>query len=418
MRLIVQGQAPLQGNYPVSGNSNEAIALIAASLLSAESFTFKNVPKTSAVRNMLDSAHDLGTEVTWQDHELSLYTPKVASRQVGKQYTHNLLGSILFLAPLLARREHAILEWESSLNRLYTHLTAMRDLGLRVDMQGQTINVTAQRWRHKEITLMESSVTATALVCMLAASLGDETIVYNAASEPHIRSLQTLLMKMGVKVEGSGSNLLRIIGNPDGLHGAEHSVQPDHIEIASIAAIAAITPGHITIDPIIASDLHIISKVYERLGVGLVLDSNKLHLYDRRELVIDQGTDLTVDTSPWPGFPSDLIAIATVLATQSNGTTLIHEKLYNNRLLFVDKLKGMGAQIVLADPHRAVVIGATELRGEYMDTPDVRIGLALLAAALCANGESVIDRAEIIGRNFEDVVNKLIQLGAAIEVQH
>jgi UDP-N-acetylglucosamine 1-carboxyvinyltransferase len=205
-----------------------------------------------------------------------------------------------------------------------------------------------------------------------------------------------------------------------GLIGASHTVQPDHIEVASIAAISAVTPGRISIEPVIPVDMRMINKVYEQLGVQLILEDSSLHVYEHSNLKIaslNEEVDLTISTAPWPGFPSDLIAIATVLATQTNGTTLIHEKLFSNRLLFVDKLKAMGAQIVLCDPHRAITIGASPLRGEYIDTPDVRIGLGLLVAALCAEGESVIDRAELIGRNFENVVGKLIGLGAAIEVQ-
>ncbi|NJL93454.1 MAG: hypothetical protein HC915_06845 [Anaerolineae bacterium] len=222
-------------------------------------------------------------------------------------------------------------------------------------------------------------------------------------------------------IEGASSNLLVIHGQAGGLRGAEQTLSPDHIEAASLAAIATLTPGHVTIQPVIRADLHMISAVYEKLGVQLVVEGDQLHTYEQPwgSFLGAQhpNVDLAVDTAPWPGFPSDLVAVTTVMATQTNATTLIHEKLFSDRLLFVDKLRGMGAQIVLSDPHRAIVIGKTPLHGEYIDNPDVRIGLGLLAAALCAQGRTTIDRAELIGRYFEDVIPKLTALGAAIEVE-
>jgi UDP-N-acetylglucosamine 1-carboxyvinyltransferase len=421
MRLVIQGRAPLRGTYYPSGNSNEAIALIAASLLSSQPSVLNGVPQTDAVRWMLAMAEDLGASCTWTDNSLQLETPRLAARHIHPEDFHGLLASILLVAPVLAAREHATLQWHESLGRLHTHLTALRDLGIRVDIEGNTIHMTAQRWDSQKIVLPETSVTATALICMLAAVMGKETVIYNAASEPHLRSLQQFLVKMGVGIDGIGSNLLHIRSVEGELAGASHDILPNHIEIASLAAIAAITPGHVTVNGVIPDDLIIINKVFERLGATVFLQDNTLHLPDNKHLMISnrqEDVDVEIDTAPWPGFPSDLVAIATVMATQANGTTLIHEKLFDNRLLFVDKLKAMGAQIVLADPHRAIVIGATPLRAEYMDTPDVRIGLALLAAALCAEGETVIDRAEVIDRNFAGVIQKLIDLGAAITIEN
>lgn len=420
MRLLVQGRVPLKGQYQPSGNSNEAVALLAASLLSSEEIILTRVPNTSAVRQMLEVAQDLGTTYVWEGEHIRLNTPKLALRQISSVHSSRAIGAVLYLAAILARRDHAVLEWTEPLNRLYTHLTAMRDLGLRVDIEGQMIKLAAHRWEHQEIVLMESSVTATVLVCMLAAALGQETVIYNAASEPHVRSLQHMLVKMGAQIDGIGSNLLKIRG-VENLNGTSHTVQPDHIEVASVAAICGITPGHVQIQPVILSDLHMIRRVYERLGMTLMVEGESLHVYEQNGAVVSSprnDVEVEVDTAPWPGFPSDLVAIATVLATQAKGTTLIHEKLYSNRLLFIDKLKSMGAQIVLCDPHRAVVIGPCTLRGEYMDTPDIRIGLGLLGAAMCADGQSVIDRAELFGRNFENVIGKLRGLGAEIEVQN
>lgn len=420
MRLHIHGGAPLKGFYHASGNSNEAIVLMAASLLTSQPCQLSNVPATQAVRWMTELAEELGSTVTVDDHQLTITTPRLAPRPIKNDYASRPVASILLLAPLLAQRGHATLEWPDSLGRLHTHLTALRDLGIRIDVQGNLLTFNAQPWKRTELVLVETSVTATALICMLAAVLGEETVLYNAASEPHLRTLQEFLVKMGVQIEGIGSNLLTIRGKADGLAGAKHTISPSYIEIASVAAIAAITAGHVTIENVPRHDLQIIQKVYERLGLHLIFEESRLHIPDDQSLVIsrrDEDVDVAIDSAPWPGFPSDLLPMATVLATQANGTTLIHEKLFSNRLLFVDKLKAMGAQIVLADPHRAVVIGRTRLRAEYVDTPDVRIGLALVGAAICANGQTTIDRAEIIERNFEGVIPKLIALGAQITVE-
>lgn len=419
MRLIVQGRLPLSGTYTPSGSSNEAMALIVAALLGQQPTTLHNVPDTAVLRLMSDLVGNMGATQHWQDRTLRLdpatLGPKIASRQ----HPERSMASILMLAPMLAQREQALFSWNEPLGRLHTHLTALRDLGIRIDIEDHTLHLSASRWDKREVVLMETSVTATALVCMLAAAMGKETRVWNAASEPHLRALQHMLIQMGARIDGVGSNLLHIYGAPDGLTGAECRIQPDHIEAASIALIAALQPGYVTIDPVNAADLQIILKVYERLGIRLAMEENRLHIPPQGDLMIsrrDEDVDVAIDTAPWPGFPSDLVAMATVAATQAHGTTLIHEKLFNNRLLFTDKLKAMGAQIVLADPHRAVVIGPTPLRAEYIDTPDVRIGLALLGAALVAEGQAVIDRAELIEHNFAGVIDKLRALGASIEV--
>lgn len=415
MRLIVQGQTPLKGHYTPAGNSNEAIALIVASLLSREQTSLQSVPQTEAVRQMVQLAEALGAEARWLDDTLTLKTPQIGARF--DEAERGSAATVLLLAPILAERQHATLKWQDSIGRLHTHLTALRDLDVKIDIQGNTLNLVAQPWDFADIILTETSVTATALICMLSATLGGETILHNAASEPHLRALCEMLVKMGAGIEGIGSNRLRIFSNPNGLSGAEQRIQPSHTEIASIAAISAITPGHVTIQPVIRHDLQIIHKVYERLGINLIFEDDTLHVPEQRRLMVsrrEEDVDVEIDTAPWPGFPSDLVAITAVVATQAKGTTLIHEKLFNNRLLFVDKLKSMGAQIVLADPHRAIVIGDTELHAEYLDTPDVRIGMALLAAALCAEGEVIIDRAELIERHFEGVFQKIIQLGAQI----
>jgi UDP-N-acetylglucosamine 1-carboxyvinyltransferase len=418
VRLIVEGGKPLKGQYQPAGSSNEAISLIAASLLTEAPVQLTHVPQTDAVQKMLELASEIGTSVTREADTLHLETVRILERNIHADYINRSVAAILFLAPILARRETATLEWDASVGRLHTHLTALRDLGIKCDIQGSDMTFTAHRWEDESIVLVEASVTATALICMLAAALGKKTTIHNAASEPHLIALQHFLMQIGVNIDGVGSNLLTIYGS-DELRGATQEIQVDHIEVASVAAMSAMMPGHITIAPVNTTYLRLIQKVYARLGVQLIFEDDTVHVPAHEKLMTSsrrEDVDVEIDTAPWPGFPSDLIAITTVIATQTNGTTLIHEKMFNNRLLFVDKLKAMGAQIILCDPHRAIVVGRTPLQAEYIDTPDVRIGLAMLCAALVADGQSTIDRAHLISRNFEDVVTKLIALGAAIEV--
>ncbi|MFN7210217.1 MAG: UDP-N-acetylglucosamine 1-carboxyvinyltransferase [Aggregatilineales bacterium] len=422
MRIRIEGRQPLRGTYRASGNSNAAVAAIAAALLSDAPVTLRNVPNTVSVGVMLEVAADLGTSVTPNEpcETVALHTPHLVARTVKREYSLALGGTLLFSAPILARRRQARLELDYAVSRIHPHLTALRDLGMDVHVSGTTVDIGAVTWRRREIVLTQMSVTATALVAMLAVALGEQTVIYNAASEPHIVDLLTLLGQFGAHIEGIGSNVVRI----GGWGGAERAyppaaltIAPDHIEVSSIAAIAALTGSRLSIEGARGRDLRLIAKVYERLGVHLELEEDAVHVPRHEHFMPslrEEDVDVSVESAPWYGFPSDLIAMATVLATQAHATTLIHEKLFPNRLLFVDKLNSMGAQIVLCDPHRAIVVGPTPLRADYLDNPDVRIGLALLGAALCAEGESVIDTAEAFERSFDHVLDKLVALGARI----
>lgn len=418
MRIVVYGGHPLRGTFRASGNSNAALALIAASLLSEAEITLRGIPDTSTTALMLDAARTLGAQIT-HGEAYALRTPALHTRSLGPEITDGQVGAVLLLAPILARRRHARLEIDYPLSRLHTHLTALRDLGFDIHISGDVIDFTATPWDQRELILLQTSVTATALVCMLGAVMGRETLIHNAASEPHIQDLQHMLAAMGAQIEGIGSNRVLVRGAVE-LGGADITLRPDHIEIASIAAIGAITGGSLTIEHVNAADMQLIRRVYARLGVSLYLSGETLFVPAHDALTVSQDAedlDVPIETAPWPGFPSDLVAMTTVIATQARGTTLIHEKLFDNRLLFVDKLTAMGAQIVLCDPHRALVVGPSPLRGEYLDTPDVRTGLALLAAALCCRDSAVkIDNAQLIDRTFENVVSKLVSLGAQIEV--
>ncbi len=421
MRIKVEGKQPLRGTFHVGGNSNSALALIAGSMLTDQAVTIENIPATDSVARMLAIGYALGLQVeTREGRRYTFRTPQIATRQIGEEQAEAISGSILFLGPILARRGHARLTLDVPLSRYQPHLSAIRDLGGAVKASEGVIDFELPHWDKRELILPQTSVTATALTAMLAATCGAETVIHNAASEPHVTDLLWLLRQMGAQIDGGGSNLLRIRAPSSGaaLHGAAASVSPDHVEAASIAAIGALTDGRLIVEGVRPVDLQLILKIYERLGLRPDLDQDTLVLSASRPFAIserDEDVDVAIDTSPWPGFPSDLAAIATVIATQARGTVLIHEKLFNNRLLFVDKLNAFGAQIVLCDPHRAIVIGPTPLRGEYVDNPDARTGLAMLAAALCAEGVTTIDNAQAFELNFEHVLDRLIGCGAHIE---
>jgi UDP-N-acetylglucosamine 1-carboxyvinyltransferase len=425
MRIRVEGGHPLNGTYQPAGSTNSAMALLAASLLTDQVVTLHNVPQTLNFLTMLSTAEKLGTQIQHiSESEITLQTPQITKRTLSTDDTSGLVGMMLFVPTLLVRRDHMRMDIDFPINRIRTHLEALRDLGISVNTSGGSVECKSSPWEHKDITLVQTSVTATGMVLMLAACLGQETIIHNAACEPHVQELAEFLCEMGAHIEGIGSNVLRVL-RPPTLTGATATISPDHIEASSIAALAALAGGRVQISGTQRSDLPMISKTYRQLGIVLDIDDHNIYVPRHESFALstrEEDVDLTVETAPWPAFPSDLVAMATVVATQTRGTSLIHEKLFNNRLLFVDKLKAMGAQIVLCDPHRAIVVGPTLLHGIYMDTPDVRTGLGMLTAALVAQGESTIDNAQVIERTFAGVLPKLQSLGAKItiynEAQH
>lgn len=420
MRIRVEGQHPLNGTYCPAGNTNAAMALLAAALLADKPVTLRNVPHTLNIQAMLAVAEKLGAKLTWQDEEsVTIQAEQISKRTLTLEDTNGLVGMMLFLPAMLTRRQHIRLEFDFPLNRIRTHLEALRDLGIDVITTTGAIECKSAKWDKKEIILTQTSVTSTGMVMMLASQLGKETIVHNAACEPHIGQLADLLCEMGVHIEGIGSNVLRIISSSE-LNGAEATICSDHIEAASVAALVALSGGRAQIEGTRRVDLQMIVKTYQQLGLTLDVDEPATYVSRHESFALsnrEEDLDLTIETSPWPAFPSDLVAIATLIASQARGTTLIHEKLFNNRLLFVDKLKAMGAQIVLCDPHRAIVIGPTPLHAIYMDTPDVRTGLGMLGAALIAEGESTIDNAQVIERSFNGVLKRLQDLGAHIIIE-
>ena len=420
MQIRVIGGKPLNGTYRPAGNTNAAMALLAGALMTDKPVTLHNVPRTLNMLAMLAVAEKLGAKLTWPDENtLVVQAEQITRRALTLTETGGLVGMMLYLPPILTRRQHIRIEIDFPLNRIRTHLEALQDLGIPVVTTPGAIECKVATWDKREIILPQTSVTATSMVMMLATSLGRETIIHNAACEPHVQELADLLCEMGAHIEGIGSNVLRIIAPPE-LSGGEATIGPDHIEAASVAAITALSGGRVQIDGTRRNDMQMIIKTYKQLGIQLDVDEEFLYVPKHESISLssrEEDVDLSVETSPWPAYPSDLSAIATLIATQAQGTVLIHEKLFNNRLLFVDKLKAMGAQIVLCDPHRAIVVGPTLLHAIYMDTPDVRAGLGMLGAALIAKGESVIDNAQVIERTFAGVLTKLKALGAQIEIE-
>jgi UDP-N-acetylglucosamine 1-carboxyvinyltransferase len=416
LRIKVEGQQPLNGIYQPSGNVNAALALLAAALLTDQPVTLRSVPRTGTLLALAQLAESLGAALTWHDDSLSITTPTITRRVLTTEDTTSTVGSILFLAPLLVHKRHARLEVDFPLSRIRTHLEALRDLGLDVLHTDGAVECRAVEWQNQHILLGQTSVTATALTMMLAARLGERTVIENAACEPHVQALAQLLARMGAHIDGIGSNILTVYGTKE-LRGTEVAVPTDYIEAASVAAIAALTGGRLQIEGVRDQDLRMIHKVYQRLGLQLDVDTAQVFVPRHNALTVsnrEEDVDASIETAPWPGFPSDLVAVATVIATQARGTSLIHEKLFSNRLLFVDKLKAMGAQIVLCDPHRAIVVGPTALRGIYMDSLDVRAGFGLLAAALIAEGTSTIDNAQALERTFAGALTRLQSINAAI----
>ena len=419
MRIRIEGSQPLSGIYEPSGSVNTAIALLAASLLTDQPVVLRGMPRASVVLSLVEVAQRLGAQAHWESGDLHVQAQALTRRVLTQEDTKTSVGAVLFLAPILVQRQHARLEVDFPLNRIRTHLDALRDLGFDVKTHDGAVECHAQPWAARTILLAQTSVTATALVMMLAAALGDVTTIQNAACEPQIQTLAHFLGMLGAQIDGAGSNVLSI-RKTSAPSSAEIQIPPDHIEAASIAAIAAATGGRVEVRGVRAQEMSMIRKVYQRFGITLDIDQQSVFVPRHDALSLsnrDEDQDASIETAPWPGFPSDLVGVATVLATQARGTLLIHEKLFSNRLIFVDKLKAMGAQIVLCDPHRAIVVGATPLSGTYMDSPDVRTGFGLLMAALVAQGTSVIDNAHTFDQWFVGALDKLRGLNAHISAE-
>ncbi|MCB9832452.1 MAG: UDP-N-acetylglucosamine 1-carboxyvinyltransferase [Planctomycetes bacterium] len=419
----VRGGNPIGGLYRPSGNKNEALPAVAAAVLARGPVTLENMPDILDVRTMIEIASRLGASLSWNgDKHLTLTATELCGDELHEDMARSIRGSFLFSAPLLARRGKVRLPKPGGdkigRRRVDTHLLALQALGARIQLDDEGYELRLDgRFQGADVFLDEASVMATENAVMAAATAQGTTRIANAASEPHVQGLCRLLVAMGAKIRGIGTNLLEIEG-VEALGAARHRIGPDHIEIGSFIGLAAVTGGELQVAEVRPDDMRMIRMVFRRLGIHTEPQGEGLLVPGGQELEIQ--TDVhdaipKVDDAPWPGFPADLVSIALVIATQARGTVLVHEKLFESRMFFVDHLVGMGAKIVLCDPHRAVVVGPARLHGATITSPDIRAGMAMLIAALAAEGPSVIQNIRQIDRGYAHIDQRLRALGAEIE---
>lgn len=429
-KFLITGGKKLKGEIIPQGAKNEALQILCAVLLTPETVVINNIPDIVDVNKLIDLLKDLGVEVNKTGHEQ--YTFK--AENVNIDYLHSdafkkkgaaLRGSIMIVGPLLSRFGKGYIPKPGGdkigRRRLDTHFIGFQKLGAEFvyDEKNEFYKVEATNLKGCYMLLDEASVTGTANIIMAAVMAKGITTIYNAACEPYIQQLCKMLNRMGAKISGLGSNLLTIEG-VEYLGGTTHTMLPDMIEIGSFIGLAAMTQSEITIKNVSYPDLGIIPDVFNKLGIQMELKGDDLYIPSQDNYEIDtfiDGSILTVADAIWPGFTPDLLSIVLVTATQAKGSVLIHQKMFESRLFFVDKLIDMGAQIILCDPHRATVIGLNRqhrLKGISMTSPDIRAGVALLIAALSAEGKSTIDNIEQIDRGYQHIDNRLNALGAEI----
>jgi UDP-N-acetylglucosamine 1-carboxyvinyltransferase len=421
-KFIIDGGYPLAGTVVPAGNKNAALPALAASLLTEEQVVVRNVPRIRDVEAMVELLARLGVKVAWLDENtVALRADELRGTEVDAEYANLIRASFLLAGPLLARFGRADMPPPGGdvigRRRLDPHLDAFRALGAEVQT-GRWCHLRAPRGlRACDFFMDEPSVMATENALMAASLAPGSTVIHNAASEPHVQDLARMLMQMGARVEGIGSNRMIVHGASE-LRGADYAIGPDHIEIGSLIALAACTGGELRIRDTIPDDLRMTRLAFERLGCRIELDGSDVMVPPGQRLRIrdDDGEAISkIEDGPWPAFPADLTSIALAMATQAEGMVLIHEKMFENRLFFVDKLVTMGARVIVCDPHRAVVSGPSRLHGERMESPDIRAGMAMLIAALCAEGTSEIGNIRQIDRGYERIDERLRALGARIE---
>jgi UDP-N-acetylglucosamine 1-carboxyvinyltransferase len=421
--FVIKGGAPLKGEVTAAGNKNAALPILAACLLTEEELRISNVPRIRDVDAMLAVLERLGVKVEWTSgHQVSLQADSIGGTEVDEEASTKIRASFLVAGPLLARFGEAKMPPPGGdtigRRRLDAHLDAFRDLGARVGGQNWVeLAAPSGGLKATRIFMDEPSVMGTENALLAAALTPGPTTIQNAASEPHVQDLARLLTAMGAVVDGIGSNVMTVHGR-DKLGGAEHKVTPDHIEIASFMALAAVTGGDLRIRDTEPSDLEMIRRQFRRLGLSSMIEGKDVLVSPEQRLAVrdDMGDAIPkIDDGPWPAFPADLTSIALALATQAEGTILIFEKMFENRLFFVDKLVAMGARITLCDPHRAIVSGPSRLHGARLESPDIRAGMAMLIAALAADGTSEIGNVVQIDRGYERIDLRLRELGADIE---
>ena len=395
--------------------------MIAASLLTDEKITLHKVPDIIDVNVMLAIVEELGVSISFHDGTLTLQAADIVNPDIPHELCQKIRTSILFAAPLLHRCNRASI-WPPGgdvigRRRLDGHFYGLTTMGAQIDYDELPYRFTVTgRLTGRNLFLDEASVTATEQIMMSAVLAEGQTILRNAAAEPHICQLGDMLIKMGANISGLGTNTLTIEGVHQ-LHGTEFTVEGDHIEAGSFLAMAAVTGGEITIHGTTPGHYWMIRRIFERLGIHLELKSDNIFLPGDQELVVktDFGNAVpTISDGPWPQFPSDLMSCTIVMATQSRGTVLFFEKMFESRIYFVDRLISMGANAIVCDPHRVVISGPAKLRSIEMSSPDIRAGMAMIIAALCATGRSTVNNANVISRGYEDIVAKIASLGGRI----
>jgi UDP-N-acetylglucosamine 1-carboxyvinyltransferase len=419
-RFVIEGGYPLRGVIRPVGNKNGALPMLAACLLTDEPVILRNVPDIEDVQVMLNLLADLGVETRYEGGTAELCAAGLRSTTPSPELCRRARASILLAGPLIARHRQVALSPPGGdvigLRRLDTHFNGFRELGIDVHT-GPAFVLKRETLTGADFLLDEASVTATENLVMAAVLAEGDSIFFNTACEPHVRDLCNLLIKMGARMQGHGTNRIAIQGVGK-LHGAEHTVGADYIEVGSYLAAAAVTGGELTVEEMNdVQPLRILSRGFNRVGLSWTQKDHALNFTGGEPMQVegDLGFGIPkIDSGVWPAFPSDMMSVAVVMATQANGSILFFEKMFESRMYFVSRLIDMGAHIIQCDPHRVLVQGPTQLRGIHITSPDIRAGMALLIAALCAKGHSIIDQAQIIERGYEDVVGKLTSLGARV----
>ena len=419
--LKITGQRPISGEVRISGNKNAVLPMIAALLLTDEECVLHNVPDIRDVRSMLEIAGVLGADFTFENNTLRLTCRDIKISTIPQKLCSMNRTSILFAAPLISRCGKAELYPPGGdvigRRRLDGHFYGLTKLGAEMSGDETYIFNAPKRLAGRELFLDEASVTATEQILLAAATASGTTTLYNAACEPHVSDLAAMLNKMGADISGIGSNTLTING-VEKLHGTEHTVIGDHIEAGSFLALAAAAGGGITVLGTNKRNHWMLYRVFERMGINLELQSDRIILPPGQEPEIqcDYGGHIPqISDGPWPQFPSDMMSCAIVAATQCKGTVMFFEKMFESRIYFADRLISMGANAIVCDPHRVVITGKAALHAQEMASPDIRAGMAMVIAAMCAKGTSTINHAEIIYRGYENLISKLRGIGADVE---
>jgi UDP-N-acetylglucosamine 1-carboxyvinyltransferase len=421
--FVIEGGHRLHGTLKASGNKNGALPILAATLLTTEPVSLSNVPRIRDVQTMLGLLDDLGAEVAWTGpNEVTVHAADIEKHELDPQLCSKMRASFLLAGPLLSRLGKVVVPPPGGdvigRRRLDPHIHAFAKMGADIAFREQHWDMRAEDGlRGDHIFLDEASVMATENAIMAAVLTAGETVIGNAACEPHVQDLCRFLVSLGAQIEGIESNVLRIHG-VQSLDGGEWRIAPDHIEVGSLIGLAAMTSSDITIEDANPKDLISILPAFERLGVRLEIEGTTVRVPPRQQLLVEDdlgGHIPKIEDGPWPAFPADLTSIALTVATQAFGTVLIFEKMFESRLFFVDKLVMMGARIILCDPHRAVVTGPAQLVGQRMESPDIRAGMAMLLAGLCAEGQSTIGAARQIDKGYERIDERLRSIGAHIE---